>query len=202
MRPDSRVLRAAGLIAVLPVGAGGRDHSATESTHAAPSSSATTSAAASAPTTSNPYGVPSTDPPAPNEPVLTVTGGTTPLSLTLDQLSALGINTVTIDEPFVKKRQTFGGVPLSAVLAKAGIPETATIDTVALNAYHYASAARPMIDSNAIIATKRDNAPIPYDQGGPIRIVFPDGTQFSSVLDAWNWSLATIDVTSAGSGSP
>jgi hypothetical protein len=200
MRTDS-LLRAAGLIAVLGVAACGSNPKATESTHAAASSSATT-AAASAPTSSNPYGVPSIDPPAPNEPVLTVTGGTTPLSLTLDQLNALGSATVTIDEPFAKKRQTFSGVPLSAVLAKAGIPETATIDTVALNAYHYASAARPMMDSNAIIATTRDNAPIPYDQGGPTRIVFPDGTPLSSVLDAWNWSLATINVTSAGSGSP
>ncbi len=202
MRTDSLVVRAAGLIAVLGVAACGSNHNATESTHGAPSSSATTtSAAASTPTTSNPYGVPSIDPPAPNEPVLTVTGGTTPLSLTVDQLNALGNTTVTIDEPFAKRRQTFSGVPLSAVLAKAGIPETATIDTVELNAYHYASAARPMIDSNAMIATKRDNGPNPYDQGGPIRIVFPDGTPLSSVLDAWNWSLATINVTSAGSGS-
>jgi len=156
--------------------------------------------AASTPTTSNPYGVPSIDPPAPNEPVLTVTGGTTPLSLTLDQLDALGATTVTIDEPFAKKRQTFSGVPLKAVLVKAGIPETATIETLALNAYRYASAARPMIDSGALIATRRDNGPIPYDQGGPLRIVFPDGTPLSSVLDAWNWSLATINVTGAGSG--
>ena len=49
--------------------------------------------------------------------------------------------------------------------------------------------------SEALIATRRDGAPIPYDQGGPIRIVFPDGTPLSSVLDAWNWSLASISVT-------
>lgn len=197
-----RVLLAVGVGAWIAVAGCGSNHSATESTPTAPAGPAgTNSAAASAPTTSNPYGVPSIDPPAPNEPVLTVTGGATPLSLTLDQLDALGTTTVTIDEPFAKNRQTFSGVPLSTVLTKAGIPETATIDTVALNAYHYESPARPMIDSNALIATKRDNGPIPYDQGGPIRIVFPDGTPLSSVLDAWNWSVATINVTSAGSGS-
>jgi hypothetical protein len=116
-------------------------------------------------------------------------------------LGGAGTTTVTIEAPFTKKRQTCCGDPLSAVLGKAGIPETATIDTEALNTYHYANAARSMIDSNAIIATKRDNAPIPYDQGGPTRIVFPDGTPLSSVLDAWNRSLATINVTLAGSGS-
>ena len=56
----------------------------------------------------------------------------------------------------------------------------------------------PMVDSLALIATQRDGAPIPYDQGGPVRIVFPDGTPLSSNLDAWNWSLATITVTAPG----
>ena len=197
MRSRSLVAGAAALLSVLGVAGCGSNHG---TTGAASTSAAPTSANASSPTTSNPYGVPSIDPPAPNEPVLTVTGGTTPLSLTLDQLNALGDTTISVDEPFVKKRQTFTGVPLSAVLAKAGIPDTATINTVALNAYHYASVAKPLIESNALIATRRDNAPIPYDQGGPIRIVFPDGAPLSSVLDAWNWSLATIDVTNAGSG--
>ena len=151
-------------------------------------------AAASAPL-SIPHTAGTIDPPAAAEPVLTVKGGSAPLSLTLDKLNALGNKTVTIDEPFVKRRESFGGVPLASVLSKAGIPETATIDTVGLDDYHYVSAAKPMIESQALIATDRDGAPIPYDQGGPIRIVFPDGTPLSSVLDAWNWSLASIIVT-------
>jgi len=60
---------------------------------------------------------------------------------------------------------------------------------------HYTSAAAPMVESQALIATARDGAPIPYDQGGPIRIVFPDGNPLSSVLDAWNWILASIAAT-------
>ncbi len=74
------------------------------------------------PTTTNPYGELSIDPAAPDEPVLTVQGGSTPLSLNLEQLNANGEVSVTIDEPFVKKRQTFRGVPLATVLAEAGIP--------------------------------------------------------------------------------
>lgn len=164
------------------------------------SSSAVPAATQAGPPTTNPYGVPSIDPPAPNEAVLEVTGGSTLLSLTLDQLNALGSTTITIDEPFVKKRQTFSGVPLASVLSKAGIPTDATLDTVAINDYHYTAAAGPMVESQALIATARDGAPIPYDQGGPTRIVFPDGTPLSSVLDAWNWSLASINAT--GSNAP
>jgi hypothetical protein len=152
--------------------------------------------------TSNPYGGATIDPPAATEPVLTVKGGSAPLSLTLDKLNALGHTSVTLDEPFVKRRETYSGVPLATVLGKAGIPDSATIDTIGLDDYHYISTAKPMIESQALIATDRNGAPIPFDQGGPIRIVFPDGTPLSSVLDAWNWSLATITVkTASGPGS-
>lgn len=159
---------------------------------------ATTATAAPA-TTSSPYGAPEIDPPAPGEPILIVSGGAVPLELTMEDLDALGRTTVTVDEPFVKKRQTFSGVPLATVLAEAGIPASATINTVALNDYEYTSEAQPMITSDALLATQRDGAPIPYDQGGPVRLVFPDGTPLSRVLDAWNWSLASISVVSSGS---
>jgi hypothetical protein len=159
--------------------------------------------ASTTPSTSNPYGGATIDPPAAAAPVLTVKGGSAPpLSLSLDTLKALGSKTVTLDEPFVRRRETYSGVPLAAVLGKAGIPDSATIDTIGLDDYHYISTAKPMIESQALIATDRDGAPIPYDQGGPIRIVFPDGTPLSSVLDAWNWSLASIAVKpAAGPGS-
>lgn len=184
-----------GLLAVLVLAACGGNSASVSTSSPAASSSAGSASTEAGPSTSNPYGAPSIDPAGPDEPILTVEGGSTPLSLTLDQLNALGGTTITIDEPFVKKRQTFRGVPLATVLAKAGIPDTATIDTVALNDYRYASAVAPMVGSQALIATERDGAPIPYDQGGPIRIVFPDGTPLSTVLDAWNWSLASISVT-------
>ncbi|MBX7455488.1 molybdopterin-dependent oxidoreductase [Mycolicibacterium sp. 3033] len=183
----------AGLIALLVVAACGGDPGS-GSSPSSPASSAG-SATQAGPSTTNPYGAPAIDPAGPDEPILKVEGGSTPLALTMDQLNALGDTTLTIDEPFVKKRQTFRGVPLDTVLSKAGIPDTATIETVALNDYRYAGAVAPMIGSQALIATERDGAPIPYDQGGPIRIVFPDGTPLSTVLDAWNWSLASIAVT-------
>ena len=89
----------------------------------------------------------------------------------------------------------------SVVARAAGLCVILGVAACGSNRYHYVTAAGPMIDSDALIATKRDNGDLPYDQGGPIRIVFPDGTPLSSVLDAWNWSLATINVTSAASGS-
>jgi hypothetical protein len=149
----------------------------------------------------NPYGTTSVDPAGPSEPILTVEGGSAgKVALTLVQLEALGTTTVTVDEPFVKKRQSFTGVRLSSVLQRAGITSGLRITTHALNDYDYANFVSTFVGSDALIATQRDATRIPMDQGGPIRLVYPDGTPLSAVLDAWNWSLVAI-TTAPGTGS-
>lgn len=192
MRTRLLAVAAAGAISVLAPSACATTPGPASSSQPSPT------AAATPPPASAPLGDAPIDPPAAAEPVLRVIGGRSPLALSLDRLNALGHTTVTVDEPFVKRRETYSGVPLATVLGMAGIPATATIDTVGLDDYHYVSTAQPMIESHALIATNRDGAPIPYDQGGPIRIVFPDDTPLSSVLDAWNWSLASITVKAPG----
>ena len=168
-------------------------------TSAAPTSTATAAAASPSPTSSNPYGTTTVDPPGPNDPVLTVTGGSHgSTAFTLAQLEELGTTTITIDEPFVKQRLAFTGVPMSAVLDKAGIAGSARITTKALNDYEYADVASAFTGSNALIATRRGDGPVPFDAGGPIRIVFPDGSPLSTKLDAWNWSLSSIRLTNGG----
>ena len=101
---------------------------------------------------------------------------------------------MTLDEPFVRQRQTFTGVPLARVLERADIPGTATLLTIALNDYRYTATVSDLVASEAIVATRRDGVPIPYDQGGPVRLVFPDGSALAEELDAWNWSLAEFEV--------
>ena len=162
------------------------------------SSSPTASPSASS---TSPYGTLTIDPAGPDDPVLEVDGGSSGhQSFTMVQLEALGTTTITVDEPFVKKRQSFTGVPLSAILTKAGIAGGVKITTHALNDYDYANVASAFTGSEAIVATQRDAARIPLDQGGPIRLVYPDGTPMSGVLDAWNWSLASI-ATGSGDGT-
>jgi hypothetical protein len=156
----------------------------------------TTTATAPAPTPSeNPYGDGiAVDPPAAGEPVLVVSGGDDVTRLSMRQLERLGTTTVSVAEPFVKQRQSFTGVPLAAVLDRAGIPASVAIETIALNDYRYTAAAGDLLGSDALVATARNGEPIPMDQGGPIRLIFPDGTAKATDLDAWNWSLAEIRV--------
>ena len=198
-RPVALLAAAAATVSLLSACSSAASSSTGSSAVAAASSSAsssTSSTASPSPSSSNPYGVLTVDPPGPTEAVLTVTGGTAgPVALTLAQLEALGMETVTIDEPFVKQRLTFSGVSMDKVLAKAGIPAGANITTKALNDYEYANVASAFTGSHAIIATRRGDEPVPFDAGGPIRIIFPDGSALASTLDAWNWSIASIRLT-------
>jgi DMSO/TMAO reductase YedYZ molybdopterin-dependent catalytic subunit len=50
------------------------------------------------------------------------------------------------------------------------------------------------LTANGYVAIKRNGVDIPYDQGGPIRLVFADNSVWAKNLDAWNWSLSSIAV--------
>ena len=119
------------------------------------------------------------------------------------QLEAVGqLQTVTIYEPFRKTNQTFKAVALKDILTAAGISDTQFIDTLALNNYKYDDLAGKFTGSEALIATELDGKQIPIDQGGPIRIIFKDGTPQSTNLDAWNWSLMQISVIASPAPAP
>jgi hypothetical protein len=159
-------------------------------------STTTTAPAGDAPsTTENPSGEAiAVDPPGPDEVVLTVTGPAGAQTYTMGQLREAATTTITVDEPFVKQRLEFTGVPMATLFEAAGIAGDTVVNTVALNDYAYEAPASVFTDSDAIIAVGQDGGDIPVDQGGPIRIAFPDGTPGSTRLEAWNWSIERIEV--------
>jgi hypothetical protein len=139
----------------------------------------------------NPYGGFPIDPPAIDEVVLTVTGAQS-RDYTMGELDELATQEVTILEPFVKQEETFRGVPLSELFQDNGIPSGSQITTIALNDYRYTDSVEAFTASNGLLAVSRDGQAIPMDEGGPIRIIFPEGTPYFTFLDAWNWSLRSI----------
>jgi hypothetical protein len=140
------------------------------------------------------YGGFPVDPPAPDEVVLTLEGSRR-VELTMAQLEELATTEVTLDEPFVRRRETFRVIPLAELFDLAGIEDDASVATIALNDYRYVDGAGALRGADALLAVARDGAPIPMDAGGPIRLVFADDSPYTRVLDAWNWSLRTISVT-------
>lgn len=142
------------------------------------------------------YGGFPVDPPAPDEVVLTLEGDMR-VELTMSELEALAVTEVTLDEPFVRRRETFRVIPLADLFALAGIAQDRSVRTIALNDYRYTDGASAFLEAGALLAVARDGAPIPMDAGGPIRLVYADDSPYAQVLDAWNWSLRTISVSDA-----
>jgi hypothetical protein len=139
------------------------------------------------------YGGFAIDPPAPDEVVLTLVGPRI-VELTMAELEGLVVTEVTFMEPFAKAEQTFGVIPLAALLERAGIGAQDTVDTIALNDYRYRDGVAALLEADALLAVTRDGAPIPMDAGGPIRLVFDAPSSYHGLLDAWNWSLRSIVV--------
>lgn len=155
---------------------------------------AITLAPASVAAEKNPYGTSTVDPAGPNEVIFVVSKGNRKADFTVSRLSKMKSTVISIYEPFVKKRQTFTVLPMKNFFALVGISGSDKVNTTAINDYSYSNTAARFIAANAYIAIKLNGAPIPYDQGGPLRIVFDDKSKWTKQLDAWNWSLASITV--------
>ena len=143
----SRSVRAAASVALCALVLGLAACSSSES------STSTTAKEGKSTSTTNPYGAGVVDPPGPTDVVLTVTGPGGSKTFTMDQLKALGTKDVTIDEPFVKRRIAFTGVPMEAIFATVGISGDVRVSTAALNEYVYdKSTAADFTGSDGLIA--------------------------------------------------
>ncbi len=144
--------------------------------------------------TANPYGAGLVDPPQPGEPILEVNVRGKLAKFSLESLQELPATTVELFEPFIKARSSFTGVSLADLFQAIGVEDGDNVETLALNEYQYVNTAGKFTASDGLLAYQQNGKPIPVDRGGPIRIVFPDGTTLASLLDAWNWAIGSITV--------
>ena len=144
--------------------------------------------------TTNPYGASTVDPAGPNEVIFVISKGKKKISFTVAALDKLKSQNISIYEPFLKKRQNFTAIPLKTLFALVGISKSDVVLTTALNDYTFKATATNFLAANALLAIKKEGSGISYDQGGPIRIIYPDSSLWAKNLDAWNWSIAAITV--------
>lgn len=142
----------------------------------------------------NPYGTVNVDPAPPNSVILKLSKGSKSINLTLEQLKVLKSSKLTINEPFVKRRQSFRVIPLADLFKMVGIVGSDKVQTLALNDYLYKNTAANFTSASGYLAITRGGLDIPYDQGGPIRIIFPNKSKWNKFFDPWNWSLKEISV--------
>lgn len=148
--------------------------------------------------TTNPYGGTDIDPLPASATIFTVTNGKKSINYSKNDLLAIKSTTISIFEPFIGKRQKFTVIPLDYFLAKSSMKSSKTIDTIALNDYIFSDKVRNFRKAKAYLAIQRFGKDIPYDQGGPLRIIYANSSSWVKKLEAWNWSLRTIKVRTAG----
>ena len=146
----------------------------------------------------NPYGGAVIDPRPDTAIIFSIKNGTKTINYSKKDLLAIKSSIITIFEPFVGKTQSFTVIPLTYFLGKSSIAASMSIDTIALNDYIYANKVANFTKAKAYIAFKRFGKDIPYNQGGPLRLVYSNTSSWSKNLDAWNWSLRSIRVRTTG----
>jgi hypothetical protein len=113
----------------------------------------------------------------------------------MKKLQAMKSSNLTINEPFVKKKQSFRAIKLSSLFRLAGIKGADKVETYALNDYLYTNTAANFISADGYLAIARSGKPIGYDEGGPIRIIFPNTSKWTNFEDPWNWSIKSMKVS-------
>jgi hypothetical protein len=142
----------------------------------------------------SPYGTLAVDPAGPTEIILTLSKGSRKAEFAYGRLLKMKSSVITINEPFIKKRQSFTVIPLSKLFALVGIKETDMVTTSALNDYIFKDRAKNFLKADAYLAIKKNGKAIGYDEGGPIRLIYSDSSSWANYLDSWNWSLVSISV--------
>jgi hypothetical protein len=141
--------------------------------------------------------------PAPTgKPVLKLTGALsnhnqgTALAFDQKALDSMATESATLHEPFVKKDIKFTGIPMSALLTRAGIsPHASTVQMHALDDYKVDFKVADLMAPGVLLATRADGAPIPVAEGGPILLVFPPDSAAGKNRDIWIWSVDSVTVS-------
>jgi hypothetical protein len=135
-------------------------------------------------------------PPTPGtDVVLTVGAADRSVDWDLPGLATLPTRDVTVQEPFLQRPATFTVVRFTDVLASSGVPATATVHLTALDDYTVDLDLGDPRTTAALLALAEDGHAIAVADGGPIRIVFPDGSDLGRNEDTWIWSLRSTEVT-------
>jgi DMSO/TMAO reductase YedYZ molybdopterin-dependent catalytic subunit len=110
---------------------------------------------------------------------------TTPLTVTVEDLKKMPRKTLRVENAHAKRTEVYEGVPLEALLQKAGVPQGEQLRGPAMTTYVLAEAAdnyrvvfslaeldSGFLDSEVLLADTMDGAPLAPDQG-PFKLVAP-----------------------------
>ena len=137
-----------------------------------------------------------------DKPLVTLTGRIATTNdggaLRLDQaaLDRFGLLAVDVDDPWAKKRVALQGFRLRDLveLAKPDAGAT-TLHLEALDDYQIDLNLADVRADGIFLATRNgQGAVLPFEDGGPTRVVFADGLASRFSPDMWIWNIETIEV--------
>jgi hypothetical protein len=134
--------------------------------------------------------------PATAKPLIAFTGrlnGGRPISADMASLNALPRQTVRVFEPFVRKSQSFSGVPFADLLDATRATGT-SVTIHALDDYEATLDTDVLREPGVLLATRVDGKAIELDAGGPVRLIFPASSKIGKDTDLWVWSIDHISV--------
>ncbi len=122
-----------------------------------------------------------------------------PAGWTLADLESVELVRMSTHEPLVDAPTVFEGVRLSRLFGAVGVDASATFEMTTLNDDAFELAIQEALDADGLLATRERGTPIPVEAGGPVRVVFGDGSELATEerLDAWVRSIARIEVGEA-----
>jgi len=112
----------------------------------------------------------------------------------VQQIAALHSKKAKVFDPFTKKVRSFTVIDLSRIFNKVGIEGNDLISMQALDDYEYSDKASQFIIADALVAFEDNAKQIAVTKGGPIRLIFPKGSNYEKLVDSWVWSLSKITV--------
>jgi hypothetical protein len=136
--------------------------------------------------------------PPTGEPVLRIRGvsrgnvGSHTTAIDFATLDKLGVEELTVHEPFLKRDVTFTGVWMRDLLNRAGVGADARrLYLHALDDYHVELSVSD-VAATGFLAVRAGGEPMEIADGGPIRLVFSSDDGVAAITDNWIWSIDSI----------
>ncbi|CUA96312.1 molybdopterin-dependent oxidoreductase [Pannonibacter indicus] len=95
-----------------------------------------------------------------------------PIAMTMDEIEALGLETMTTVTPWHDGPVTFEGVPFARLMAHAGVKD-GTVEVMALNSYFVQMPFDDVVQAQGLLATRQNGKHMPVADKGPLFLIFP-----------------------------
>lgn len=124
----------------------------------------------------------------------TVTSQNNPV--TIKQIEAAGVSSVSILDPFEKQEKSYQGVWLNKFVETFARPDTVSIVFTAIDDYQITFTKKDWSSVRILLATRDNQQYIDFERKGPLRVILPDYDpaihSSREVLPKWIWMITQI----------